>query len=197
MTQEEKNKALFAAVGQGDLEKVKELLASGAQVDVKDIWDRQPLHWAARGGHLPVVKYLIEEQGTQVDVKDMYGQQPLHLAACDCRLPVVKYLVEERGAEVDAKDNGDWQPLHTAVIYGHLPVVKYLIREQGVQVDAKDRDGKTPTELARDSPEIRKFLEEWASPENMEKRRQMANVKAVRAHWKRLGGLLPKPGPGM
>jgi len=199
MTQDKLNGALFDAVRGGDLEKVKELLASGAQVDARDDDGWQPLHYAARGGHLPVVKYLIEEQGVQVDAKSTYGSQPLHFAAWHGHLPVVKYLVGERGAQVDAKDGYGRQPLHHAADDGHLSVVKYLVGEQGAQVDAKKNDGKTPLDFAGRYPEIQKFLKEWPSTEKAEEMRRDGFGKMaadVRARQRQLGSLRPKA-PGL
>jgi len=199
MTREEKNEALFAAVKKGDLEAVKKLIASGAQVDAKNNGDSQPLHCAAYSGHLPVVKYLVEERGAQVDGKNNGGRQPLHCAAYSGYLPVVKYLIEERGAGVDAKDNGDWQPLHEAAYSGHLPVVKYLVEERGARVDAKNNAGKTPVELAGSHPATLKFLQGWASPEKAEEMRRASFGKmaaGVIVRQRQLGSLRPK-GPAL
>ena len=36
---------------------------------------RTPLHWAAPGGHLTTVQYLIEERGAEVDGRDVVSQR--------------------------------------------------------------------------------------------------------------------------
>lgn len=84
---------------------------------------------AAHGGHLEVVKFLVEELGADVHYK---GDQALCWAAGLGRLPVVKYLVK-RGADVHADHNA---PLRWAVQYGdYAKVAKYLIK-RGADVHA-------------------------------------------------------------
>ena len=55
------------------------------------------MHCAAGGGHLEVVKYLIEDRGCDPNITDNYGWNALYCAARVGHLEVVKYLIEERG----------------------------------------------------------------------------------------------------
>jgi ankyrin repeat protein len=66
-----------------------------------------PLLWAAGGGHLHMVQYLIEEchcspnQG-QVGKRSFSGRTALHWAARNGHLPVVKYLIDKCRVDMEA-----------------------------------------------------------------------------------------------
>ena len=74
------NMDIFEASKSGNLEVVKVLLKSGADVNVKDNWGWTPLMWECSYGHLEVVKFLLKN-GADVNVKSNYGSTPL-VAAC-------------------------------------------------------------------------------------------------------------------
>ena len=105
---------LLQASDEGELDKVKQL------VEVKklnplqeDRWGDNALHHAAAVGHLPVVKYLIEEQSL---VPTCAGQcrSPLHRAARYNQLEVVKYLIVEQHVDPQCRDADSNTPLHEA-----------------------------------------------------------------------------------
>lgn len=63
---------LMYLANEGDLDGIKELLASGADVNFRDIDDRTALHVAACQGYVDVTKLLLEK-GAKVDLKDRWG----------------------------------------------------------------------------------------------------------------------------
>ena len=68
------------AAASGDIEQVKELLASGTDMDEVDGKQRTALHHAARRGHVAIVELLIE-RGADVNPREaISGHTPLHLA---------------------------------------------------------------------------------------------------------------------
>lgn len=61
-----RNKQLFTAAGEGDLAKVKELVAAGADVNTRKFLSGfSPLHFAAYSGHKAVVEFLLEKGGNK------------------------------------------------------------------------------------------------------------------------------------
>ena len=87
--------ALHKAAGLGQLEIVEKLLSqSQAMLHSRDANDWQPVHEAARGGHLDTLKYLVD-MGADIGARTSNGGTPLFWA--NARLPkghpAIAYLV--------------------------------------------------------------------------------------------------------
>ncbi|XP_047467044.1 60 kDa lysophospholipase isoform X2 [Mugil cephalus] len=80
-----------AAAKIGDLEALKALKDTGANLCLGDYDGRTPLHIAASEDHLPVVQYLLS-LGASVYAKDRYGFTPLKSAVQSRKKEVVKLL---------------------------------------------------------------------------------------------------------
>ena len=77
--------ALHRAAGQGQLEVVEQLLQQSQDLlHARDANDWQPIHEAARGGHVDVLKYLVE-LGADFSARTSNGGTPLFWARA--RLP--------------------------------------------------------------------------------------------------------------
>jgi ankyrin repeat protein len=76
----------------GVVEVVKLLVAAGARVDSQATDDSGPLGEAASGGHLQVVKYLVEEVGVDVGRTSSHGATPLMVAVRNGHGDVVNYM---------------------------------------------------------------------------------------------------------
>ncbi|KAH6773585.1 Integrin-linked protein kinase family [Perilla frutescens var. hirtella] len=89
---------LMYLANEGDLDGIKELLDSGADVNFRDIDDRAALHVAACQGQCDVAKLLLEN-GADVDPKDRWGSTPLSDAIHYKNHDVIKVL-EKHGAKI-------------------------------------------------------------------------------------------------
>ena len=72
------NKDLYYACSDDDVDKAKELIKAGANVNAENKWGETPLIVAARHGHIEIVKLLIEA-GADLETNDD-GYTPLDFA---------------------------------------------------------------------------------------------------------------------
>ena len=107
-----KHGTIHSAVGGGDVEAVKEFLAAGADVNVKDKRRFTPLHWASISGHKEAVELLIAE-GADVNAMRGGGGTPLSYAASWGHEEIVELLIAN-GADVNVKDAFSETPLDVA-----------------------------------------------------------------------------------
>jgi ankyrin repeat protein len=119
-----------------------ELLASGADPDVRNAAGRTPLEVALVAGKTQVAEILLKRGA---------ADDPQALLLLLVREGVSDRdsleLVVARGAEVDAHDDSGAAPLHIAVEQGNLVLVKRLV-DLGGDVNAMDGQGRTPLAIA-------------------------------------------------
>ena len=73
------NSQLIEAVKEGDIGKVRVLIAKGAFINATDDKGGTPLHWAAYYGRKDIAKLLLM-QGADMYQKDKYGLTPIDVA---------------------------------------------------------------------------------------------------------------------
>ena len=91
--------AIQMAAYNGDINRVKEELDKGANVDEGRSSDKTPLAYASLKGDINIVKLLLDK-GADVNAICFAGWTPLSMAASRGRTDVMTLLVE-RGADVD------------------------------------------------------------------------------------------------
>lgn len=137
---------LREAVKANDTEKVKALLAHGADVNAKDDSGWTLLHRAAVQNAKAVAELLLGK-GADVNAKDEDGWTPLHVAANNNAKDVAALLLAN-GADVNAKDEDGWTPLHRAADKNSKEVAALLLAK-GADVNAKTKkSGETPLDWA-------------------------------------------------
>jgi ankyrin repeat protein len=138
---------LCAAAFVCDFLRVRDLLARGADPDVRDDDLRTPLHQAVLGGSVGLVGLLIEH-GADVNAKDQHGFTPLHFAAQE-HTPAIARILVGKGADVNASDEDGNSVLGRAVASarGRDEIVRLLL-ENGARPDQPNSAGVTPKELA-------------------------------------------------
>ena len=143
----------------GELEGVKGLIEQNPKlVNAKDKNGRTPLHWACRGVHLDVVKFLVEK-GADVNAEDSNKIVPLHSLATRNNAAAIAVLLDN-GAEVDFEDYGGNTALHYAAMSDAEDAVEILLTA-GADKEKIEDYGRTPLILCareRGGPKTIKVL---------------------------------------
>lgn len=123
----------------GDQRLVEALLCQGVSANCQQ--DRRtPLQLAAIGGHLAVVKALLEN-GADPNMTDWHGRTPLHHAVLSGKEEVVKLLLDY-GVDLNLKDRNGDTALICAVTVRRDPIVRLLLSYKP-QLDSQDSYGNT------------------------------------------------------
>ncbi len=152
----------------GNLDKVKDLIAQGANLETND---NTALHNACSNGHLKVVEYLIDK-GASLKAKNKDGKIPLELAEQKGYTDIVEILKQtqlnldrellvavekedlgkvkdniRRGANVNAQSRLGWASVFWAIQKNNLNIVKLLVNN-GADINAKDNESWMPLHWA-------------------------------------------------
>ncbi|MBN2133300.1 MAG: ankyrin repeat domain-containing protein [Sedimentisphaerales bacterium] len=156
----DRDEGLLAAAAAGAADRIRTLMAQGADPTLRDGAGRTPLHLAAAGGHVEAAEELLAAgPPSQAPVEiDVTGGRPLNLfspeygsqqkgAAGDVasRPSFEAYLA--RRQVLEATDMQGRTPLHLAAAAGRVEMIR-LLCERGAAVDMADERGATPLHLA-------------------------------------------------
>ncbi|XVF60103.1 hypothetical protein PTKIN_Ptkin08bG0016900 [Pterospermum kingtungense] len=158
---------LHAAAGRGQVEVVKNLVASYDIIDSVDNEGNTALHIAAYRGQAAVVEALIPACPALISVRNKAGETFLHLAVSgfqnpgfrrvDRQINLMKQLVHAKNLNmediVNARNNDGRTSLHMAIIGNvHTDLVELLMSAQSIDVNIRDANGMTPLDLLRQRP---------------------------------------------
>ena len=129
---------LLYAVRIGDFDRVKELIAKGADVNLVQEGEGTALVMAIRQNRLQIARYLLQK-GADPNLGTNNDGHPLWLAARNGDIGLVELLVSS-GVDVNKKFHGDGSALIQASKNGDLAMAKALVRlkadiNMGVQGD--------------------------------------------------------------
>ncbi|XP_014274325.1 ankyrin repeat, PH and SEC7 domain containing protein secG [Halyomorpha halys] len=110
-----------------------------------------PLHWAALGGHVPVIRVLLKF-GASIRSLDEDNNTALHLAAVSGSPDAVQELVLAK-VEIDPQNSDNNTALHLAVNKQDFDVVRKLLRF-GALTNITDQEGRSPLDLATEKSDI-------------------------------------------
>ena len=100
------DRTLIAAIAKDDIEVVKQHIAAGADVNVKNKVEGTPLHFAALEVRKEIVELLITK-GAQVNVKSEDGLTPLDRAIKYQRTETVATLRKHGGKTAEELEAGN------------------------------------------------------------------------------------------
>jgi ankyrin repeat protein len=126
----------------GDLARVRAIVTENpGAARLPDETGRTPLHWACRGVHVDVVRFLVET-GVDVNARDGALVTPLHSVSSRGHLEAARILLDA-GARPHAAMSDGSTPLHLAAANGHQELAA-LLAERGGRLDVQDAREDTP-----------------------------------------------------
>lgn len=157
----------FSAAEAGDVGRIEQSLATGANVNSAGLLKRTPLFAAAFCDRPEAVKLLLDK-GSNVNAKDSNGMTPLHAAVIVGGMETAKALLAG-GADTGIRDGAGRTPLHVAAATNQTALVE-LLMERGANAALHDKNGMTAASLATENGHkepaavIRKWQERHKAP---------------------------------
>lgn len=158
---------LHAAAGRGQVEVVKDLIASFDIIDCSDNQGNTALHVAAYRGQSPTVEALVLASPSTMYSRNNNGETFLHMAVTgfqtsifrrvDHQIVLMKQLVSGNVFNIEeiinAKNNDGRTALHLAIIGNvHTDLVELLMSVVSIDVNVCDNNGMTPLDLLKQRP---------------------------------------------
>jgi len=156
---------LAAAVEQGDLARVRALIAQGADPNARRVDGTTALHAAVQADRLDLVQALLAA-GAVAGAADRYGVTPLYLASLNGSAGIVGRLLDA-GVDPNTADPTGETALMTAARTG-VPAALRILLDRGARVDARDPEFQQTALMiaAREghAPAVQLLLERKADP---------------------------------
>ena len=138
---------IFEAINNNDIEKVKELLNSGVDVNLRDINKQTPLHTSCSNNRIKIAKLLLAHPNIDVNIKREGGWSPLYWACISDQIKIVKLLLAHPDIDVNNKDNYGRTPLHYVSHNRRKKIIKLLLQHPDINLSSKNKNGETPFDL--------------------------------------------------
>ena len=146
------------------LELMDWLITQGADINVKDEYDRIPLHYHAQVNNVERVALLLE-RGADIEAQDKYKNTPLHFAEYNAE---AAQLLIEKGADIKAKDDRGYNPMECMLSRLRNAYIEKAAKVAEVYLKA----GLKPTKFAKEQitriGEDFEFHREGFNPEYLE-----------------------------
>ena len=143
---------ILLACQQGNLEYLKSLDSSSLSVNLTDKNGANCCHFAARGGSVETLEFLVNERGLKQTSRSNVGATPSHDAAAAGKLHTLKWLLKNAdltSEEVcDDQDGTGATILHLAARFGNLAVVEWILDNTRCDIVKKSASGSLPIHFA-------------------------------------------------
>lgn len=148
------NNSILQAAMDGDLDRIKELIAYGINPKGVNSRDDTALRFAAEYDHMDIVQFLIETVGIDVNASNVDGITALIMAALNNNKEMITYLMQMGAnpnqtatATVDRTIDGEeivsrvegWTPLMATAQLGNMIALETLV-DSNADINAVDTD---------------------------------------------------------
>ncbi|XP_051909850.1 transient receptor potential cation channel subfamily A member 1b [Hippocampus zosterae] len=140
---------IFELAEKGDQALLESLVKKSPEVlGEKDEYGADPVHHAAAGGHVTLIKFITGVLGPQaLNGCDERGDVPLHWAVEKNQAESCRVLLDLR-ANPNVLNKALLSPLHLAISLGHNRLVELLLSSGTVDYDQPGDLGNTPVMMA-------------------------------------------------
>lgn len=136
------NKELYDLLREGNLEKLKILLASNPElIQQKDQFEQTLLHIAISQGQLGITSYLLEQKLFNAKERNTALDTALITAVSHNKADIVKYLLEHRYSDIAEKNEDGKTALLMAAMMDRITILKYLLQHYPKTIQDVDREG--------------------------------------------------------
>ncbi|KAG2176120.1 hypothetical protein INT43_005353 [Umbelopsis isabellina] len=146
---------IWTAAGDGQRDRVKELVDAGTDVDSHDDFGYTPMHAAASYGQLEMIEYLISAGGN-INVADFDGDTPLFVV----ETPEVARFLIERGADPSHKNSEGITAAMNAMTEGWREVAEEIAKTTGETLTEEPEDNDLAHVAMGDDDEHDEFMQQ-------------------------------------
>lgn len=133
---------IFFALRNNDVSRVKTLIEKDPSlVNVKDSWNRTPLHYAVITGHIELVQLFIDK-GADLSTRTLEGDTPLNLALVLSRDKELIDILLEHNADYDGSGSKALTMLQASARNGLDRMFNYLVEKEGGSIFADKEKNK-------------------------------------------------------
>lgn len=133
------------AAREGELDKMKLMVSDGFDSHQTNDVGRNALYFAASGGQVKVIEWLVVSQGLDVNHRNIFGEGVLHGAVTEGGNNALRWMLEH-GATANIGDNFGVSPLQRAARISTEMVD--LLLSHGADINHVDDDGLTALHYA-------------------------------------------------
>ncbi len=144
---------IHAAATKGALAATKRLAAADVDLTGEGAPGKTtPLQLAAAGGHIDLIRYLVEDRKVDLEMMGTTGQSALLRAVSADKVEAIETLIElgarpDRGLHHETAADFGWSALHVAVNNGAIGATKALLAN-GLDPALALKNGLTPLHIA-------------------------------------------------
>ena len=142
--------ALHEAVRYGNVDVIKALLDSGANVNAKDNLGKTPVMIISPKEKSQEIYKLLISYRADLNEKDMFGDTVLHNAIMVNSDAETVSILTNNGADINTRNKEGVTPLHIAVQKDNVAVAR-LLTENGADIHTLDAKGKSSLDMALSS----------------------------------------------
>ena len=132
---------LIIAAYEEDIERVRQLIREGADVNARETDKMSALHAAVESGNVEIVRELLQA-GAKVNARTDTRRTPLMMLDGDAKPELVNLLLKH-GAKAGVVDDGKSTVLINAANFNASSEVLQILIGAGARVDAQNDEGRT------------------------------------------------------